>query len=122
MVLRGGMLEGFQHSWSRDRARYEGDSDRLEFCRRESFRRVASPEAVSIARHCGESGDAVIAEEIVDFRAFDVCGTVIAAAESGISSPGPRFANASGEILRVGAHIQRGRGVPPNFPGCFRRA
>src|SRR5579863_39110 len=119
MLLRKAVLEGFDHARSGDRTGHEGDSDWLEFRRRQRFCSVAGPKAVAVACHGRESCDLVIAHEIINLCAFDVRRAVVSAAKPGVSSALPRLPYTSRQILRIGAHIQRRRRIPPDFPSCL---
>ncbi len=95
----------------------EAQADRLELAGRKFRRRVAGPEAVAVARDDGEAGDLRVAHEIVDFGALGVRGAVIAAADI---REAPSFGHGSlvrpgGQVLRVGALIERALRVRPRF-------
>ena len=77
-----------------------------------------------VARNGRETGDSVVADEVIDFTALDVRRAVIASAGAGVKSrvsrTRPRFGQARGKVLRVGAHVERSNRVAPDFPRRFR--
>ena len=92
MIFREAMFEGFDQSRRGNRSGDKRDSHRLKCFGRKRLGRQPGPEAVTIAGHRREAGDAVIAHEIVNLAALDVRAAVIAAAEIRRS---PRPATAS---------------------------
>src|SRR5262249_34867632 len=94
-----------------------------ERLRRESLGGKPSPEAVTVASDGYEACDSVVANKVIDFAALNVRGAVIprpgGGIESRISLTGPNR-GPSREILRVGAHLERGNGVAPDLPCCLR--
>ncbi len=122
VILREFVFEGFDEAGRGDGSGDEGDPDGFEWLRRKGFCGEAGPEAVTVTGDGGKSGDAVRADEIVDFGAFEVGGAMIAAAETGVACAGPRFgSSACGEILGIGAEVECAGGVAPDFPGGPRR-
>ena len=70
-----------------------------------------------------ESRDALLADEVVDLAALDVRGGVIAAGKRGrVSGSRPGLRQPRGQILRIGAHVERGRRVAPDLPRRLRVA
>jgi hypothetical protein len=63
-----------------------------------------------------EASNSMLVNKIVDFAAFHVRAAVIPASKAGVSGAGPRLGQAGRKVLRVGAHVQRGRGVTPDLP------
>ncbi len=121
MLLGEDVLEGFDFTRRRDRSGDECDADRFEWLRRKGLGGEPGPEAVAIAGNRCEASDVVPANEIVDFGAFHIRAAVIAATEAGISSARPRTRQPCGKILRIGAHIERRRGIAPDLPRGRRR-
>src|SRR6478735_2017118 len=60
------IFEAFHGPGADKRSAHETQADRLELARREHRRRIARPEAVTVARHDRETGDLRVADEIVD--------------------------------------------------------
>src|SRR4029453_2480489 len=95
--------------------------DRLERLRRERFSRVAGPEAVPVAGDDGEARDAGVAHEVVDLAALDVGVAEVAAPH--VREPArPGHRQAGGQVLRIGAPVERAQGVAPYLPGSRRAA
>src|SRR6185312_5484028 len=93
----------------------------FERLRRQRFRRIAGPEAVSITRYGDETFDALIAHEVVQLRALGIDAAEIAAAKTGVPRTGPGFGGEPWrKVLRIGAEVERTVRRRPYFPGCFR--
>src|SRR3954467_3664442 len=76
-----------------------------------------------VARHRGEPGDSVLADEIVDFTALLISTADVPVAKAGISGAGPGAGNHPWrKVLRVRAHIQRRGCASPYLPCSFRIA
>src|ERR1043165_5259866 len=75
------------------------------------------PEAAAVARDDGEARDLRVANEAVDFSALCVSGAVVTSTQSCVGVLGPRLLGETrGQVLRVGAPVQRGQRVAPDFP------
>src|SRR6185503_5961486 len=106
-----------------DGAGDEGDADRLEGGGGKRLGGQAGPEAVPVAGDGDESRDAAIADRVVDLGALRVRGGVVtASAEAGVAGAGPARSHARGQVLRIGAPVERPRGVAPDLPGGARGA
>src|SRR5580700_1913302 len=117
MILRQLVLQCFDHSRSRDRARHKRYANRHKRAWRERLRCQSGPETVAISGDSGETCNAVLLDEIVDLAALDIGVAMIACIRTGITSSGPGFGYSLRQVLRVGAHIQRSRGITPDLPG-----
>src|SRR6185436_14784892 len=116
-VLRQIVLIGLHGAGADKRRAYETQADRLELAGGKFRARVSGPEAVAIARDDGEACDLRVANEIVDFSALQVRGAVVPSSQRSVSVPGPRLPGETrGQVLRVGAPVQRSERVTPDFP------
>src|SRR3954466_13629355 len=97
----------------------ETDPDRLERGRWQSGGGIASPKAVTVARHDREPGDLRIADEVIDFTTLVVGAPIIAAADlrEGIGWP-LLLGQSIGKVLRVGPQIEGAPRIAPDLPGC----
>src|SRR5690242_6372213 len=111
------MLKRFGEPGRRDRSGDISNADRLEAMRRQSSRGKPCPERVAIARHGRESSDTPVTYEVVDRRALDECGAVIAAVRARKVRAGPRFGQALRQVVRVGPEVECRLGVSPDLPG-----
>src|SRR5580704_7896361 len=109
MLFGKAMFKRFHHSWSRDGTGNEGDADRLEGLWGKSLRGETSPKTVPVAGHSCEASNSVVANEIIDFAALNICGAVIPSTKSGfearVSRAWPSHSQARRQILRIGAHV-----------------
>jgi len=100
------------------------DSDRFEGPRRQILGCETGPEAVPVAGYGYEAGNSVFPHEVIDFSALHVCRAVVSSARTRIETSKarawPGFRHTAGEVLRVGAHVERGNRVAPDFPCRFR--
>jgi hypothetical protein len=112
------VLIGLHGAGARERRTYETQADRIELARRKFRRRISGPEAMAVARDNGEAGDLRVAHEIVDFSALCVGRAEIAPAQVCVGAVfRPRLLGQTrGQVLRVGALIQRAQGIRPDFP------
>ena len=88
------MFEGFHQSRSRDRTSHEGHTNGLKPFGRKRLGSQPRPEAVTVTSDCGEAGDAMLADEIVNLTSLDVHAAEIASAETCVSGAGPRLSYA----------------------------
>src|ERR1700760_4288463 len=110
------MLNGFDFAGSRDRSGHEGNPDRLKRLWRQSLDRQPCPKTVPIAGDGGEPGNAVIANEVVDFASLDVGAAVITAAEPCIRGSRPWLGELRRKILRIRPHVECSGSVTPYLP------
>src|SRR5215831_1427668 len=108
---------GLHRARARERGADEAQTHRLELAGWKLSRCVAGPEAVKVARDDRKPGDLRVANEIVDLAALGPGTAVIAAAQSRERTGRPRLLRqARGQILRVGARLERALRVPPDLP------
>src|SRR5262249_11323362 len=75
------------------------------------------PEAVPIARDDREAGDAVVADEVVDFAALGISDAEVRAARGGVRRAGPGMrGHARGQVLRVDALVGHTDRIAPGLP------
>src|SRR5271163_264315 len=122
MIFRQDVFECFGYGWGGDRSRHKSDADRDEGFRWEGLCCESCPEAVAISRDGGEARDSVRLDEVVDLAALDVRSAVIPHGGGCIAADGPGLRDALRQVLQIGTHVERGGGVAPNLPGCFRNA
>src|ERR1700690_2083371 len=73
MLFWKAVLERFHNSRRGNRARDKRNSNRFEGFGRETLGGKPGPETVTVARHRREASYAMVANEVVDFAALDVC-------------------------------------------------
>src|SRR4051812_46944126 len=97
MTRRELVLESFDQAGRGNRAGDKHDSNRLEWLRGQGFRRQSCPETMSVPGHGRETGDVVLAHEVVDLSPLQVRGALIAtAAEYGVTGSRPGFRETRG--------------------------
>ena len=117
MLFRKSVLECFHDSWRGNRARDKSNSNWFEGFRRETLGGEPGPETVAVACHRRETCNSVIANEVVNLAALDVCGTVIASTRICVE---PRIARARPRLTSTPAANSAGpracRAWPPYYP------
>ena len=110
------MLEGFHRPGARQRAADEAQAHGLELPRRKLRRRISRPEAVAVARDDRKAGDFRVADKVVDLATLHPGAAIIVRA--GIDETRrPRLGEqASGEVLRVDALVERPLRIAPDLP------
>src|SRR5580765_6471556 len=81
MILGKTVLISLHRPWAGQRGADETDPDRLELGGWQAGGGIASPKAVTVARHDREPGDLRIADEVIDFATLVVGAAIIAAAD-----------------------------------------
>jgi len=94
------VLERLDHAGRGNRSGDERDADRLEFLRRHCLRGITGPEAVAVAGDGREAGDARVRDRVVDFRALDIRGAMVAATEARVARARPARRRVAREIRR----------------------
>src|SRR6185312_7341052 len=95
----------------------EAQADRIELAGRKLRSRVSRPEAVAVARYDGEARDLRVAHQMVDLGALRVRCAEVTPAEGSVRVRGPGLlGETAGQVLRVGALIERSERVAPDFP------
>ncbi len=72
MLFREAVLEGFHQTRSGDRTGDKSNTDRFKEFGWKRLGCQPGPETVAVTRHGGETGDSVVANEIIDFAALDM--------------------------------------------------
>ena len=86
MLLGKAMFECLYDSRCGDRTRHKSDSDGFERFGWKSFGGESGPETMAVAGYRHETRDSMIANEVVDFTALDVCSAVVARASACVES------------------------------------
>src|ERR1700722_3371629 len=119
MVFRQTVFERLDDAGSRDGTSHKGNADRYERLWRQRRRRQSSPKAVAVSGDSCEAGNSVGTDELVDFATFYVGRAVIAQRRGCVAGFRPRLRYSLRKILEVGAHVERGGSIAPDFPGRF---
>src|SRR5262245_21316493 len=111
------MLVGLHRARAGERGADEAQTHRLELAGWKLGGCVAGPEAVKVARDDRKPGDLRVPNQLVDLAALGKGAAVIAAAQIRERTDRPRLLRqAGGQILRVGARLERALRVPPDLP------
>src|SRR5215813_338609 len=121
MILAKTVLIRLHRPRAGQRGADETDPDRLELGGWQEGGGIASPKAVTVARHDREPGDLRIADEVIDFATLVVGAAKIAAADlrEGVGRP-LLLGQSIGKVLRVGPQIECTQRIAPDLPVCRR--
>src|SRR5215472_14923548 len=120
MILGKTVLISLHRPRAGQRGADETDPDRLELGGWQSGGGIASPKAVTVARHDREPGDLRIADEVIDFPALVIGTAPIAAADLREGSGRPLLLSESiGKVLGVGPQIEGALRIAPDLPGSL---
>src|SRR4051812_49757372 len=113
------VLKSLHRARAGQRGADETDPDRLERGGWQSGRGIASPKAVTVARHDCEPGDPRITDKVIDLATLVVGAAIIAAADlrEGVGRP-LLLSQSIGKVLRVGPQIEHTHRIAPDLPGC----
>src|SRR5215469_159693 len=118
------MFEGLHDPRGGDGSGYERDADGFERFRWQMLGGKPGPETVTVASDGYKACDSVVTNKVIDFSTLNVGGAMISRPDPGIESrvclTGPIFDQAAREILWVGAHVERGHRITPDFPCGLR--
>src|SRR5665213_2661523 len=118
MILRQSVFECLDESRRRNGSRDKGNTHRLELRGWQGAGRQSGPETVAIAGDGRKARDATGPHKIVDLGALQIGVTVIATCNGRVAAPRPRFADAGGQVLQIGAPVEGSLRVSPQLPGC----
>src|SRR5690242_18348846 len=108
---------GLHRARAGERGADEAQPHRLEPAGWELGGCVAGPEAVTVARDDRKPGDLRVADQLVDLVALGPGAAMVAAADVRKRTGRPRrLRQAGGQVLRVGAPLERTERVPPDLP------
>src|SRR5206468_3144260 len=110
------VLEGLHRASARQRGADEAEAHWLKLPGWELGRRISRPEAVAVARDDRKAGDFRVADKVVDLATLHPGAAIIVG--TGIDETRrPRLGEqASGEVLRVDALVERALGIAPDLP------
>src|SRR3954452_6415758 len=119
MILGKTVLISLHRPRAGQRGADETDPDGLEPGGWQSGGGIASPKAVTVARHDREPGDLRIADEVINFATLVIGAAIIATADLREGIGRPLLPGQSiGKVLRVGPQIEGAQRIAPDLPGC----
>ena len=108
MILGKAVFECFYDSRCGDRTGYKGNSNRFEGFWWKTFGGKSSPETMAIARHGRKTCNSLVANEVVDFSALDICSAVIPGASARVKPRVSRTGPSESSQLHWPTHMLGG--------------
>src|SRR5580704_2882045 len=120
MVFPQAVLQGFDKSWRGNRPCHKSNTNRNKRLWWQCARCQSCPKAVAVSCHRGKTRDSVGLDEVINLAPLCVRGAVVSQRRSPVTFSWPWLPGSLRQVLQIGTHIERGRGIAPNFPGRFR--
>src|ERR1700683_688781 len=122
MVFWQSMFQRLDQSRGRNRTRNKSNpyGDKRLWGKR--LRGQSRPKTVTISGHRDKAVDSVGLDKVIDLPSLHICRAVISHRGNSVIPSWPWLRQTLRQVLQIGSHVERGRGIAPYLPGRLRGA